>query len=416
MTPKRAERLKITCDTCSASKIKCEKQRPQCSRCNKLGYQCFYSPARRKGRPHLGNNRDPPSVDSVDTGERPPKKPRTVAGLDHTSLQTEVRDIVGPSRITRARSIVEQQQQQHEDFGNYDYEPDGILNYQQGTSAYPDHQSNMPFHSNVESSTSTTGTSSPNIFPLPIEPSNSLRLDLADDTSTNVWSAKSSNSDPGSGTEYFNCALLAMEMLQQLKMTCMQPLPQIPSSNLYFHIPTLDARIHANSTAIRRLSTILICPCSCNPDVGLLNVALCAAILDSYWTILRSSVATVPQTSAEVDNPIAGSSNTTYELNNTINLTKDLISHPENMQLGVEYQGSGRVSQQVIVRRVLEELPKVAHVVMQFTRRYSDTSEAAGFKDSKGDVALLLPTLAVGQKIRLKDMIEKATNLLANVQ
>jgi len=84
------------------------------------------------------------------------------------------------------------------------------------------------------------------------------------------------------------------------------------------------------------------------------------------------------------------------------------------MQLGVEFHGS-RVSQQVSIRRVLEELPKAAQVVMQFTRRYSDSSEAAGFKDSKGDVAVLLPTLAVGQRNRLKDMIENATNLLVHV-
>ncbi|KAF7530074.1 hypothetical protein PCG10_005050 [Penicillium crustosum] len=47
-TPK----LKDSCDKCSASKVRCTREKPFCSRCDKLGYTCFYSPARRTGRPY----------------------------------------------------------------------------------------------------------------------------------------------------------------------------------------------------------------------------------------------------------------------------------------------------------------------------------------------------------------------------
>jgi hypothetical protein len=48
----RATKLKDSCDMCSASKVKCDKEKPTCVRCKKLGYPCFYSPTRRMGRPH----------------------------------------------------------------------------------------------------------------------------------------------------------------------------------------------------------------------------------------------------------------------------------------------------------------------------------------------------------------------------
>ena len=48
----RTQKLKDTCDMCSASKVKCDKQKPICSRCERLGYPCFFSPARRIRKRH----------------------------------------------------------------------------------------------------------------------------------------------------------------------------------------------------------------------------------------------------------------------------------------------------------------------------------------------------------------------------
>ena len=45
-------KLKDSCDRCSSSKVRCTKGKPSCARCDKLGYTCFYSPARRVGRPY----------------------------------------------------------------------------------------------------------------------------------------------------------------------------------------------------------------------------------------------------------------------------------------------------------------------------------------------------------------------------
>ncbi|OQE39328.1 hypothetical protein PENCOP_c007G00410 [Penicillium coprophilum] len=45
-------KLKDSCDKCSSSKVRCTREKPFCARCDKLGYTCVYSPARRAGRPH----------------------------------------------------------------------------------------------------------------------------------------------------------------------------------------------------------------------------------------------------------------------------------------------------------------------------------------------------------------------------
>ncbi|RDW58536.1 Zn(II)2Cys6 transcription factor domain-containing protein [Aspergillus mulundensis] len=46
-----ARKLKDSCDGCSASKLRCDKQKPTCTRCATLNRPCRYSPARRGGRP-----------------------------------------------------------------------------------------------------------------------------------------------------------------------------------------------------------------------------------------------------------------------------------------------------------------------------------------------------------------------------
>lgn len=74
-TPK----LKDSCDKCSASKVRCTREKPFCSRCDKLGYTCFYSPARRAGRPYR-------SKKQVSEG-RNSEEPNRLSARDITTTQ-----------------------------------------------------------------------------------------------------------------------------------------------------------------------------------------------------------------------------------------------------------------------------------------------------------------------------------------
>ena len=49
--PLKPRKFRSSCDACSASKVKCSQEQPQCTRCNSLGIYCNYSPSRRMGKP-----------------------------------------------------------------------------------------------------------------------------------------------------------------------------------------------------------------------------------------------------------------------------------------------------------------------------------------------------------------------------
>ncbi len=79
--------------------------------------------------------------------------------------------------------------------------------------------------------------------------------------------------------------------------------------------------------------------------------------------------------------------------------------------------------QQTTTQRILDELPKAANVVMQFSRRYSAlTDECVPTQQQqqqqqfgKEDMVGLLPTVAMEQRVRLKEIVDRATGLMALV-
>lgn len=50
-SPGPDNKLRSTCDRCTALKVRCKKQKPACERCDNFGLKCVYSPYRWKGRP-----------------------------------------------------------------------------------------------------------------------------------------------------------------------------------------------------------------------------------------------------------------------------------------------------------------------------------------------------------------------------
>lgn len=247
------------------------------------------------------------------------------------------------------------------DNSNYQQDPDPPLHYQQATLARTN-PSHLSPYSNTKAFPSLNRVDSMDTSFRGID---ATTCDLSTNNASSTidaWSTMSSYSDHKINTECSDCATVAMNVLQHLTATSMQPLPLSLSTStcMEFKGPLdLHTRLTSASTAIKRISTILICPCSCKPDVGLLNAALCGAILDLYDTILRRSI----------DPPKSQSSST-------------LVA--DDMDLFVTESspcGGANESRQVTIRRVLEELPKVANLIMQFTRRYSSAFVGGESKD-----------------------------------
>lgn len=204
---------------------------------------------------------------------------------------------------------------------------------------------------------------------------------------------------PAVGSE-LDCATVAMNILQCLETTSIRK----PSSAALYgeaKSPTLDALISIASMAIKRVSTILICPCSRNPEVGLLAAGVCAALLDTYEVILRNSTTGPKGTTTTTTSP------SRTENHRGLSRSSDHSIDSQN-ELMAAYSTDEPTEKKATIMRILEELPKVANLVTQFNRRYSQDAE----RYSRGD---LPQALAASITLRLKVMIDEVTNWVAQI-
>ncbi|KAL8927861.1 MAG: hypothetical protein Q9172_001161 [Xanthocarpia lactea] len=345
----------------------------------------------RKGRPHPTINADGKKTTAA-SAERLSKHRKTTAEPAPTLSQQQSQESEEQDQIRKEnRSLGSQRQHQLQI---------SIPHNQQDLSANEARQNSFsdPVETlNHSTDTSSSGSISPSTKLSTISPTTEDDDDFgACATKSSLWYQTSS---PGS-----DCAGIAMQSLQDLTSVS---IPHLDFSSDH----TRNNQFHTASASIKHLSAILICPCSRRSEVGLLNAALCAAILDSYWNILRGAVGPLTQSSTDIANMMTGGKDKIPQRNTT-----SMTNNP-SIQLAA-HSHSGQGHEQAIIQRVLHELPKAANVVMQLTGRYSATNAPLchnpGMND-KEDVALLLPTLAIEQRTRLKDMIDKATNMMALV-
>lgn len=120
-------------------------------------------------------------------------------------------------------------------------------------------------------------------------------------------------------------------------------------------------------------------------------------------------------------NPMAVLNSHNSKNNNNNNPNPPLHPYPQRQT----QHHQQRQQQQNTIQRVLDELPKAANVVMQFSRRYSaltdECVEGAGMQQQqqqqfeKEDMVGLLPTVAMEQRVRLKEIVDQATGMMALV-
>ncbi|KAL8640399.1 MAG: hypothetical protein Q9226_008752 [Calogaya cf. arnoldii] len=370
MSPQRARKLKETCDSCSASKVKCEKQWPKCGRCENLGYPCFYSPAMRKGRPHptINGNGQKRTTAKAD---KPAKQQKLATDPDPTVLRQHSRDDGGQHRLSNENgAVAAQEHQQHT-----------IPTHQPRISAI--HPQPNPSLSRIETlSRSSSPSSLSTLSPSTSTKASSVSSTTSHDDDTNSYSKAPHPSQSHNTNTNTDCASLAMQSLQALSVSSLFN----PNSN-----NDLVHNFHTASKSIKHLSAMLICPCSRNPQSGLLNAALCAAILDTYSSILLSAGDVDSGSSSEITQMMTGN-----EILSPSSMDGLPLSFTQNQQ-----------QRQATIQRVLDELPKAANVVMQFSRRYSRT-EASGVN---GENDRVLAMLAMELRGRLRGMVDWATGM-----
>ncbi|PSN67007.1 hypothetical protein BS50DRAFT_588042 [Corynespora cassiicola Philippines] len=93
----KAPKVRQSCDTCQASKIRCGQERPSCRRCVKYSIDCVYSVSRRAGRP-----RPKRMVDSTTpTGQAsrpPPQQPAQSQSPPNTHITLPTPESASPAQ------------------------------------------------------------------------------------------------------------------------------------------------------------------------------------------------------------------------------------------------------------------------------------------------------------------------------
>ncbi|KAJ5573555.1 uncharacterized protein N7459_007982 [Penicillium hispanicum] len=414
-----APKLKDSCDMCSSSKVKCNKDKPVCSRCRKLGYPCFYSPARRIGRPHPNRR--------TSTRESPEPRPRCRGrGSINDSMPPTPKDPHPPVLDTSGQ--IQRTPMMFSGVGNrmtgggYGqnplqwldelYLPSGRVDNVEPT--IPTHITGLPclqngvfpekdlmsipqtpladfqyYNFSDPISNETPWLHSADLTTIPFE------MPLAQSSqASSVDNAERLSCDltPSSDSSEPDCVTGAIEILRQLQAFQSHAAGDISRENSPGS-PDPAARVQIASSAITRLSTILVCPCSQKTYVAMLVAAVCMAILDIYESLFHQSLGS------------GRGAGPSPEIDSMMHMPVDVETTLETMGGGLEQAtnpdvGMDDIDTQSFSMQVLEELSKLANVVMQFSRRYKG--------DTRTQSASPLVALADSLKLRLRLVTNEA--------
>ncbi|KAI4240076.1 MAG: hypothetical protein L6R42_011586, partial [Xanthoria sp. 1 TBL-2021] len=299
-------------------------------------------PAMRKGRPHPTISGNGQKRTTAEAG-KPAKQQKLTSDPHPTASQQRPQNDGERENATKGKGTLAVQQQHHRQSSMLCYPHNMSANQTQPTSSL----------SRIETLSPSTDTSSLDALSPFTKASSVSSTTDDDDDDNNPWPTKSSLSRQTMNNNCSDCASIAMQSLQDIT-SASSPLLNPNSTH------TLTNQFLTTSTSIKHLSAILLCPCSRNPDIGLLNAALCATILDSYCAIRRNAVDSVPQCNTEITRLMTGSNGVVsppvIHLGSIFNGSK-LGTAPQ------PYSNQGlRQQQQAVIQRVLDELPKAANV------------------------------------------------------
>ncbi|KAH6613409.1 hypothetical protein F5144DRAFT_587572 [Chaetomium tenue] len=393
---RQSRRLKDSCDMCSASKVRCDRQKPICGRCDKLAYPCFYSPARRVGRPQGRSSRQPKARRDSATGG---------AELDTQSVSPQ-RQSAYPVTPVSPRS--------RQNSGGIDRRDPAAFPSPLGTPPRlgpltPPIRSRQRPGNSSESVSAGSGLSSSSS-------SSAASAISAVSSSLAPSTAPTTASDCES-----DCVELAMVTQRQLESAIGRVSATVTVTHAQPSGPWTAEVVQAAETALqtagaamRSMSTTLICPCSERLETGIMLSAACLSILDLYGAIVSRFTARPPPlcaitASQQQQSPLmAILSNSSSAVdgggggggggNSGLGLLWDDVLPSFCGPGGDALARYGQKEDQLLVH-VLGELAKLATVVYQFTNRYRDGVGQAQPGSSEMEI---LKDLAALLKYRLK--------------
>ena len=221
---KPAGKLKDSCDVCSAFKLRCDKQKPTCTRCTNLNYRCTYSPARRAGRSHAVRRES-----GQNQNQKQSQAPsRSRSHILPQYLQAADSDSPNPVNPNESGKV---------DLTGIPGRTDLAIGFDNG--CFP-HTDPLSLHADLQS------------INIPSSPCGSL------------------NARPDLDARKADCTRVALSIVKQLET----------SKRCSGTASTHGAGGLTATEACQRLLTILVCPCSEQAEVALLVASACISLMD----------------------------------------------------------------------------------------------------------------------------------------
>ncbi|MCJ1263558.1 hypothetical protein MMC22_003428 [Lobaria immixta] len=350
--PLRKRRLKDSCNSCAASKVKCSKNKPICTRCEDRGISCQYVPSQRSGRRSTPSTIGASPLSATIT---PPPEPSHFNSLKSRS------GTVTPSSLALETNL-EVQAVDNSEFTNLrigGFDSEFSPQWATGILSTPNTDGSV-FGSTVLSPLATTRTYTPISNPVfgsinhSLETSQESVLPAGFDD-VDYYPGEFSKSLTPPPERPHSCLSLALDILPILYIppTTCTLVSVSPSIHESF---TIDYIISTNKKIIESISLMLDCPCSLDGQLPFILALITFQILAWYDAAVKDFDSTWPS-----DNPRQASEQSLH-----------IPIMVRNYQLG------GFHDKRMRAQLILSELNRVVRLVELLSKRFKEARARAG--------------------------------------
>lgn len=304
----RQPKLRSSCDACGASKLKCDRGRPQCGRCAMLGRDCIYGYSRKMGKPSKDKRRLPeprPATSEQPAGREKNMDDQTVGDLGRIPYESLVIGSTPASSSFMGQA-----------FSETNDPPDGCFNVLPTSMDTLDSihgdlfgpilsagSSSLVFGHDISTHggsgpvpTPTTTTTTSDDYPTPTALTESPFPHLDE----------GEHSPPFFGHRSHDCTREARIILDSLSIHPFNNGYSTPASesSAVDRVP-LDKVLRLNKECIKRLGHLLDCPCSGSPHLALIYASIIFQILVWYQQAAGCAQQAALQFPAEMSQDIA---------------------------------------------------------------------------------------------------------------
>lgn len=389
----RKQKFRSSCDSCSASKVKCDQGLPTCARCVNLGIKCNYSPSRRMGKPAAIHRDSSAKSQQAKTSKKrmllsPP--PSSVCSHEQVTF-----DAPNPSPDAFFFDSA--------DFMQMQWQP-STFSPVSNLGDFNDNDSHSLFPYSIDTeNNSTSHPATPQLLDLgftgssftldndlheALTVSSPTKDDLISQPCTNSLALSLDKKDPSSQPQ--DCAslvgstLVTLHSLRVDSGTCSTKVPNECAQ------PTksIEQVLITNKAAMACMDKTLACPCSHNPHYALTLALMCHKILVRYEAIIKTPPTTtsIPEDAHPPPRP------------------ENFSATP--ITVGA-YQMDAEDERRLKIQLVVNELRKMKRVIERYEEKY-----CAGMDGEKGPRNSIYSALENFLRSDLKDKLKKMVNAL----